>query len=278
MALGPQARPPRISLRQGFAKDQLGTVVRLDFRWYVPAAVSGGTLMKRSARARCALLIALSALALGACTAGGRLDENEPLASFTVSVPVHTFPASQTLSTHSHLVLVIRNDSNKVIPNVAVTLCNVTCKFPAPAGEGPYAQPFGSGPPAASPGAAAPSNENATYQVWVVDKPPGICTGRAGYSCAGGSYGSAVTYDANTWAQGPLKPGASSKFDWAVTAVKPGRWTVAWEVSAGLSGKARAVLSDGTLPQGTFPVTISNTPAQSYVNSSGQIVSSPTGR
>jgi hypothetical protein len=228
---------------------------------------------------RWVLLGIVSALALAAC-GGERLDVNEPHANFTVSVPVHTFPASQTMSGHTHLVLKIRNDSNQTIPNVAVTLCNVTCKWGAPAGEGVYAQPFAAGPPKPQPGGAAPSNQNATYQVWIVDKPPDPsgCKGRGGYSCAGGSFGGAATYDANTWALGPLKPGRIQTFDWSVTAVKPGHWTVAWVVSAGLSGKAKALLSDGSLPQGTFPVTISAKPGQSYVDNSGKIVQSPNGR
>jgi hypothetical protein len=226
---------------------------------------------------RCVLLTVLSALALAAC-GGERLDVSEPRASFTVSVPVHSFPASQSMSTHTHLVLDIRNDSNQTIPDMAVTLCNVTCKLGAPGGEGVYAQPFAAGPPAPKPGAAAPSNQEAEYQVWIVDRPPGPCTGRSGYSCAGGSFGGAATYDANTWALGPVKPGRTAHFDWAVTAVKPGHWTLAWEVSAGLSGKAKAVLSDGSLPQGTFPVTITSTPGQSYVDNNGNIVSSPNGR
>jgi hypothetical protein len=219
---------------------------------------------------RCAVLVILSGFALGAC-GGSRLDVNEPHSNFTVDIPTHSFPASQALSQHSHLVLMVRNDSNRTIPNVAVTICNVTCKFPAPSGEGTSVQPF-----------ALSINQqtvaNPSRQIWIIDRPPGPCTGRQGYSCAGGSFGGAVTYDANTWALGPLKPGHVAKFDWALTAVIPGHHVVAWEVSAGLSGKAKAVLSDGSLPQGTFPVTISGTPGQSYVDNSGKIVSSPNGR
>ena len=92
------------------------------------------------------------------------------------------------------------------------------------------------------------------------------------------SIGGAVTYDNNTWALGPLKPNQTATFNWAVTAVKPGHHVIAWEVSAGLSGKAKAVLQNGSIPRGTFPVTISSTPGQSYVAGNGQIVSSPNGR
>jgi hypothetical protein len=237
---------------------------------------------------RCALLVILSAFGLAAC-GGERLDVSEPKASFTVSVPMQSFPAAQTMSEHTHLRLAIRNDSNKTIPDLAVTICNVTC-IPGPgqtyaalaqAGEGVYAQPFGTAQPAGNNASTTPaSNENPSYQIWVIDKPPdpSNCKGRAGYSCAGGSFGGSVSYDANTWAHGPLKAGDTATFDWALTAVKPGHWRLGWIVSAGLSGKAKAVLSDGSMPHGTFPVTISTTPGQSYVNNSGQIVSSPNGR
>ena len=57
-----------------------------------------------------------------------------------------------------------------------------------------------------------------------------------------------------------------------MTAVAPGRHVVAWEVAAGLNGKAKAVLQSGGLPHGTFVVTIHNAPSESYVNNNGQIV------
>jgi hypothetical protein len=203
----------------------------------------------------------LAALALAACGGGTRQDASEPSGKFSVDVPTASFPASQRLSEHTHLVLAIHNDSGKTIPNVAVTICNVTCAYPAPAGEGTSAAAFGED--LQMPGLAHPSRP-----VWVVDQPPGGC----GAGCGGGSPGGAVTASSNTWALGPLGAGSTAKFDWAVTAVKPGHHVVAWEVAAGLNGKARAVLSDGSLPHGTFAVDISSAPAQTYVNNNGQIV------
>ena len=52
----------------------------------------------------------------------------------------------------------------------------------------------------------------------------------------------------------------------------PGRHVVAWEVAAGLNGKAKAVTSSGALPHGKFTVLIHNAPSESYVNNNGQIV------
>ena len=66
-------------------------------------------------------------------------------------------------------------------------------------------------------------------------RPPGPCR----YSCRSGGPGGAVTAYANTWALGPLKPGATAKFVWGVTAVKSGRHVVQYQVAAGLNGKAK---------------------------------------
>ena len=48
-------------------------------------------------------------------------------------------------------------------------------------------------------------------------------------------------------------------------------------MAAGLNGKAKAVLSGGSLPHGTFTVNVSNAPAQTYVNNNGQIVTTSSG-
>jgi hypothetical protein len=84
-----------------------------------------------------------------------------------------------------------------------------------------------------------------------------------------------VTAYSNTWALGSLKPNQTATFQWKVTAVKSGMHIVAWQVAAGLNGKAKARTSTGALPQGTFAVKISNAPQQAYVNNSGKIVTTP---
>ena len=96
--------------------------------------------------------------------------------------------------------------------------------------------------------------------------------GPCGYSCQSGGPGSAVTAYTNTWALGRLAPGQTARFEWAVTAIKPGRHVVAYQVAAGLNGKAKAVASDGTAPTGVFHVKVTGRPAQAYVNDQGQVV------
>ncbi len=210
---------------------------------------------------------ALAALVLAGCGSGARQDASEPAGNFPVAVTTATFPASQRLSEHTHLVLAIRNTGSKTIPNVAVTICNVTCAYPAPAGEGTDAAAFADD--LQQTGLANPSRP-----IWIVDRPPGACNVgcQPGSTAGSGSPGGAVTAYSNTWALGSLAPGRTAKFDWAVTAVAPGRHVVAWEVAAGLNGKAKAVVQGGGLPHGTFAVTIHSAPSESYVNNNGQIV------
>jgi hypothetical protein len=221
-------------------------------------------------RVSCTIVAGLAAsLALAACGGGTRQGAAEPQANFPVTVVKQSFPPSQTLSQHTHMVLVVRNAGTKPIPDLAVAVCNVTCAFRPglPAGEGTSAQPFASD--ISQQGVGNPSRPT-----WVVDRPPGTCTGVTGYSCASGGPGGDVTSDANTWALGvPLKPGHTATFDWALTAVSMGQHTVAWQLAAGLAGKAKAVLADGSIPHGAFTVSVSAKPAQQYVNNAGQIVS-----
>jgi hypothetical protein len=256
----PQARRQPVSLREPVGKDQVGTVAGRTRRWYVPAAVNGW-------RRSYAIVGGLTAgLLLTACGGGTQQYASEPGRTYTVEVQKATFPSSQTLSEHSHLVIAVRNAGTKAIPNVAVTICNVTCRYPAPPGAGTSVAPFATVNRTAY-------EANRSRQVWVVERSPGVCNLGCGSGPeGGGGEGGAVTSDANTWALGKLNPGATKTFDWKVTAVDSGTHVVAWQVEAGLGGKPKAVLSDGSVPQGSFSVTVSGKPVQSYVDNSGKIV------
>jgi hypothetical protein len=210
-----------------------------------------------------AAVVAIGSTAVSACGGGGPQDANAPGGKFKVAVMAAHFPANQRLAQRSMLTIAVRNTGSKVIPDIAITICNVTCSpaSSAPVGEGTSVAPFAQ---------YLHMTDLASHSrpVWVVDRPPGPC----GYSCAGGGAGSDFTYDANTWAAGSLKPGATATFNWGLTAVAAGRHVVAWVVSADLFGKAKAVLADGTSPGGTFAVKIAHAPAQAYVSSSGKVI------
>jgi hypothetical protein len=204
----------------------------------------------------------VAVLALSGCGGGSRQDSGEPLGKFPVDVTSATFPTSQRLAQHTHLVISVRNAGTKMIPDVAVTIVDPTLPDPT------SAQAFGTyiGGHGATVGLASHSRP-----VWIIDRPPGPCR----YSCQSGGPGGAVTAYSNTWALGPLKPGKTATFDWGVTAIKPGTHTIQYQVAAGLNGKSVAVLAGGGTPKGTFKVTVSHQAAQSYVNDSGAVVTTP---
>jgi hypothetical protein len=212
-------------------------------------------------RARSSGTVAAAAvlLALAGCGSAARQDANEPSGDFTVDVPIATFPESQRLAEHTHLVIAVRNTGTKTIPNVAVTILS-------PKEGGVAAQAFGQLISGSTQGLASRSRP-----IWIIDRPPGPCT----YSCTSGGPGGAVTAYTNTWALGSLKPGQTAKFDWGVTAIKAGTHVLEYQVAAGLNGKAKAVLPGGGQPTGTFKVKVSNAPQQAFVNDRGQIVKTP---
>jgi hypothetical protein len=195
--------------------------------------------------------------AVSACGGGSRQDVQEPSGNFTVDVPVARFPASQQLAQHTHLVIAVRNSGTKTIPDVAVTITDPSA--------GTAVQAFGE---QLSTAGGTQGLASHSRPVWIVDRPPGMCS----YSCKARGPGAAVTAYSDTWALGPLKPGATATFDWGVTAVKAGTHKVQYHVAAGLNGKTTAVLSGGGQPIGTFRVTVGSAPQQSYVNNQGHVI------
>jgi hypothetical protein len=214
-------------------------------------------------------IAAVAALfAIGGCS-GQRQDADEPAANFPVNVTTATFPAAQRMSEHTHMVIVVRNAGHRAIPDLAVTICNVSCGTTRQANSAVGSAVFSEVKPQRN--LADPSRP-----VWIVDQGPGKCVAVDRNTCLeGGGAGADVTAYDNTWALGrPLKPGGTATFDWSVTAVKPGSHVVSYQVAAGLNGLAHAV-EGGAIPGGTFHVTISSQPQVSYVADGGQIVTRP---
>jgi hypothetical protein len=233
-----------------------------------------GSPMRRGARTFFGGLAAV--IAVAGCGSGSPQNAKAPSGRFPVQVTA-SFPAAQRLAEHTHMVIKVTNTGTKPIPDVSVTICNITCTYPAPPGEGTSVSAFSTcvGPPGQACLQAAQSEgvANRSRPVWVVEENPGVCRGAAGYSCENGGAGADAAADANTWQRGsPLKPGGTAVFNWFVTAVNPGSYTVAWEISGDLYGNAKAVLSNGSIPRGSLPVTIARAPAETYVNDAGQIV------
>ncbi|MFL5828245.1 MAG: hypothetical protein ACJ76V_17125 [Thermoleophilaceae bacterium] len=171
-------------------------------------------------------------LALAGCGGGARQDANEPSGNFKVQVVKADFPGKQALAQQSNMVISVRNVDSKTIPNVAVTVKS----FQYDVKDTTLADP--------------------SRPVFVVNKPP-----------RGGD-----TAYVDTYALGPLKPGRTASFRWSVTAVRPGPFKITYRVAAGLNGKARAVLSQGGAPGGTFTGSVSQKAPNTKVADDGKTV------
>jgi hypothetical protein len=214
------------------------------FNWDYPIA-SGGIFapsMRGREGIRLACLAAVCALGVGACGGGERQDANEPEGTFQLEVSSATFPASQSIAEAAVLKIAVRNADQKALPNVAVTI-QTKSKTPGGAAQA-FAEDTG------NPNLADPSRP-----VWILDKGP-----------IGGD-----TAYTNTWALGRLAPGQTKTFEWHVTAVKAGDYTVDYSVSPGLNGRAKPAGSGGA---GTFKVTIDDTPPDARVGSDGKVIRS----
>jgi hypothetical protein len=202
-----------------------------------------------------ALAAASMALAVSACGSGANEDQStQATGTFPAAVSAR-FPAKQHLAQASQLVIKVKNTGGRTMPNVAVTLSNP--KY------GSGAQSLGT--LLAAPSAGQPILAGRSRAVWVIDQGPGPCN----YSCKQGGPGAGVTAYTNTWALGSLAPGATRTFAWHVTALQSGSYTVAYQVAAGLSGKAPVA---GTATSGELLVKITSKPREAYVNNAGQVV------
>jgi len=213
--------------------------------------------------------VAIAGAALAAAGCGGAAHHPTSAAiastaggpSFPVSVPIASFAVKQSLAAKERLVIAVRNTGHRALPNVAVTICNTTCSDRARRGHGTTVQAFSYAI------ANAPNLANASRPIWIVQQAPGPC----GYSCRNLGPGAAVTAYSNTWALGRLAPGHTARFVWTVTPVKAGRFVVAWEVAAALSGHNRAVLTSGRPARGKLAVHVSTKPPQYVVQPNGKV-------
>jgi hypothetical protein len=184
---------------------------------------------------------ALCALGAAGCGGGERQDANEPSGTFPLRVSAASFPASQSLSGETRMRITVENTGSRTAPDVAVTVFKK--------GNGTRASAFAENSKQIGLGSTS-------RPIWIVDSGP-----------KGGD-----TAYSNTWALGPLKPHASRTFTWRVSPVRAGTFAVAYEVAAGLTGKAQARAPGGGRPRGAFRVTVSDKPAHSTVDAKGDVV------
>jgi hypothetical protein len=186
-------------------------------------------------------------IAVAGCGGGQRQDENEPKGDFAIEVVSSSFPKAQKLAQSSQLAITVRNAGNQTVPNIALTVEGLNFR-------------------ATQPGLA--DSERPRFVINGVPRKIG------GFPEAKDAtpLGCDTAY-VNTWACGPLKPGAEKTFVWKVTAVKAGPYTVSWRVAAGLNGKAKAVAAGGgPAPTGTFSGTVSRAAPKVRIAADGTTV------
>jgi hypothetical protein len=180
--------------------------------------------------------IALAGCIVAAAGCGGgdeRQDADEPSGTWTVDVVEADFPRSQRLAKPATLRIRVKNDEDRAIPNVALTVDGFSRR-------------------SEQAGLSDPERP-----VFIVDDGP-----RGG-----------VTAYTNTWALGRVPPGQTKTFEWKVTPVRAGTHRISYRVAAGLDGKAKARLRGGNAPEGTFTVRVSRQPAQARVDpETGEVV------
>jgi hypothetical protein len=204
--------------------------------------------------AAAALLVALSACGDDAA----RQDAAEPSEDFPVEVVSARFPAEQQLAEATDLALELRNPGSDPIPNLVVTIRTADG---AGAGAGPF-----------SVRSEQPELSSPSRPAWILENgfPKAVEPGeRELDALPGGGTSAART---NSFAFGSLEPGASTELVWQVTPVVAGRYSVAYEVAAGLNGSAEAVSEDGGPVDGEFDVTISDRVPRIEVTGSGEVV------
>ncbi len=195
---------------------------------------------------------ALAVAALLAACCGSSSDSNEHAGTYAVKVTDASFPSQQVVGQTSLMKIDVKNTGKKTVPALIVTV-NIEGK------EGEASQiPFSVHDP-------APGLANGDRPVWVL---------AATYPRLAGSSepGGATTSGSKTYSFGALKPGKSVEAVWKLSAVRQGKYTVGYEVSAGLSSEEKAKTASGVAPGGSFVTDISTALPETEVNGAGEIV------
>lgn len=212
-------------------------------------AVRVGKLLPGITLATCGAALAVLASGCGEA----EHDAHEPKGTYQVEVTRARFAAKQAIAHNTNLVLVVRNSGARTIPNVAVTLNSLS-----------YVSDY-------------PHLAVDKRPVWIVNTGPGaVSTKPYVLTEEVNPPGGGETAYVDTWALGALAPGARKSFVWHVTPVKAGVHTVDYTVAAGLDGRSRARLANGSPVTGKFVVAVAPAPPQTHVDpQTEQIVAGP---
>ncbi|HEU5106009.1 MAG TPA: hypothetical protein VFU11_09220 [Solirubrobacterales bacterium] len=196
---------------------------------------------------------------LGACGGGdSSTAPEEASGKFKVKVTDAQFPSLQRLGQTSELRIGIRNAGDRTVPGLTVSFTIKGQK-----GED-SSLPFGVSDP--QPELAQPDRP-----VWVL---------AATYPRLNGSSdpGGTSTSSPKTFALGPLKPGETTTAIWKLSAVRAGKYTLLYDVGAGLGGSAKAETDGGVSPGGSFVTEVTERLPETEVTDSGEIVEIEKGK
>lgn len=194
----------------------------------------------------------LLAVGLTACGQDSSPVSGEAAGTYRAKVVTAKFPAKQRLGETALMRIGVRNSGNETIPALVINV-----SVGGEAGE-TSSLPFGIRD--AQPGLAQPDRP-----VWVLSEHfPKL----AGSTARGG----AETANNKVYDFGPLRPGKTTEAVWELTASRTGKYSVFYEVSAGIGGKAKAENAAGVQPGGSFSVRITETPPDTIVTDDGEVV------
>jgi hypothetical protein len=252
--------------RRQVARPARGPALRAHRPWYVARALRAE--VARLARRRGALLGG-AALLLAGCGALPAQDENEPEGKFPVDVVRADFPEQQKLAKDSQLVIEVKNEGKKEIPDVNVTVHGFSRKLKDPT----------------DPDKIDPTVANPSRPVFVVDKSPIEFLrdpGKGEQSLVDREvnppYGRETAY-VNTYSLGELAPKDTALFRWNVSAVEAGPYKLEYTVNVGLDGVAEAVSEGGEPLEGEIRGVISDrSPPARVLSSDGETIVTRDGR
>ena len=187
------------------------------------------------------ILALLAALAvLPGCGGGESQDADEPEGTYRVDIAGASFPKKQTIAQSSTMRIRVRNPGEEALPDVAVT---VETKGKRPA-------------TARSPSPRAPTTPASLTR-----------TDRSGCSTRSPWAARAPTPTRGRSARWP--GGQTATFEWKLTAVEPGDYSIAYRVSPGLDGNAR--LAAGSKAPRHIRGQVSDEPVPARVNGKGEV-------
>ena len=168
----------------------------------------------------------MATLAFAGCGGDERRDAGAPGGTYTVAVERASFPPAQHLAQRSALVIAIRNEGARAIPNLVVTVHGFTDRL------------------------GGARNSDPTRDLWIVDRGPA---------------GAATAFQ-DTWAAGRLEPDRTATLRWELTPAVAGRHKLTFEIAPALAGAARAELAGGGEAQRSLTVRVSDKPAAAQVD------------